>query len=66
MKMRYSIERKDIIYVKRYGILSFAKNMGKSLSKAKKSLMVLKKLQQIQQILPQKEQFKKLQRQLEI
>ena len=48
MKMRYSIERKDIIYVKRYGILSFAKNMGKTLSKAKKSLMVLKKLQQIQ------------------
>ena len=48
MKMRYSIERKDIIYVKRYGILSFAKNMGKSLSKANKSLMVLKKLQQIQ------------------
>ena len=30
--MRYSIEPKDRIYVKRYGFLSFAKNMGKSLS----------------------------------
>ena len=31
-KMRYSIEPRDIIYVKGYGVLSFAKNMGKSLS----------------------------------
>ena len=30
--MRYSIEPKDRIYVKGYGFLSFAKNMGKSLS----------------------------------
>ena len=30
--MTYSIEPKDRIYVKRYGFLSFAKNMGKSLS----------------------------------
>ena len=30
--MRYSIEPRDRIYVKRYGFLSFAKNMGKSLS----------------------------------
>ena len=30
--MRYSIEPRDIIYVKGYGFLSFAKNMGKSLS----------------------------------
>ena len=30
--MRYSIERRDRIYVKGYGFLSFAKNMGKSLS----------------------------------
>ena len=29
--MRYSIEPRDI-YVKRYGFLSFTKNMGKSLS----------------------------------
>ena len=30
--MRYSIEQRDRIYVKGYGFLSFAKNMGKSLS----------------------------------
>ena len=30
--MRYSIAPKDRIYVKGYGFLSFAKNMGKSLS----------------------------------
>ena len=32
MKMRYSIEPRDRIYVKRYGFLSFAKNIGKNLS----------------------------------
>ena len=32
IKMRYSIEPKDRIYVKGYGFLSFAKNIGKSLS----------------------------------
>ena len=31
IKMRYSIESRDRIYVKGYGFLSFAKNMGKSL-----------------------------------
>ena len=30
--MRYSIEPKDRIYVKEYGFLSFAKNMGTQLS----------------------------------
>ena len=30
--MRYSIESRDRIYVKGYGFLSFAKNMGKGLS----------------------------------
>ena len=30
--MRYSIKQRDRIYVKGYGFLSFAKNMGKSLS----------------------------------
>ena len=30
--MRYSIEPRDWIYVKGYGFLSFAKNIGKSLS----------------------------------
>ena len=28
--MRYSIELRDRIYVKGYGFLSFAKNMGKN------------------------------------
>ena len=32
IKMRYSIEPRDRIYVKGYGLLSFAKNMDKSLS----------------------------------
>ena len=32
IKMRYSIEPRDRIYAKGYGFLSFAKNMGKSLS----------------------------------
>ena len=30
--MRYSIEPRDRIYVKVYGFLSFAKNIGKNLS----------------------------------
>ena len=32
IKMRYPIEPRDRIYAKWYGFLSFAKNMGKSLS----------------------------------
>ena len=32
IKIRYSIEPRDGIYVKGYGFFSFAKNMGKSLS----------------------------------
>ena len=32
IKMRYSIEPRGRIYVKEYGFLSFAKNMGKNLS----------------------------------
>ena len=32
IKMRYSIEPRDRIYVKGYGFLSFAKNIGKSVS----------------------------------
>ena len=31
-KMRYSIEPRDRIYLKGYGFLSFAKNIGKNLS----------------------------------
>ena len=32
MKLRYSIEPRDRIYVKGYGFLFFGKNTGKSLS----------------------------------
>ena len=32
IKMRYSIVPRDRIYVKGYGFLSFAKNIGKNLS----------------------------------
>ena len=32
IKMRYSVEPRDRIYLKGYGFLSFAKNMSKSLS----------------------------------
>ena len=32
IKMRYSIEPRDRIYVKGYGFLSFVKNIGKSLN----------------------------------
>ena len=44
--MRYSIEPRDRIYVKGYGFLSFAKNMGKSLSNkyGQNFLIVLKKV----------------------
>ena len=32
IKIRYSIEPKDRVYVKGYGLLSFAKNIGKNFS----------------------------------
>ena len=38
MKIRYSIEPRDRIYVKEYGFLSFAKNMGRHANKVAKSL----------------------------
>ena len=67
IKIRYSIEPRDRIYVKGYEFLSFAKNIGKNLSNkcgqklidsAKKyTTDAIKKLQ--------KGQFKKLQKQLE-
>ena len=41
--MRYSIEPRERIYVKGYGFLSFAKNMGKSLT-----INTVKNLQQMQ------------------
>ena len=48
IKMRYSIEPR--IYVRGYGFLSFAKNMGKSLSNkyGQKLLDSYKNLQQMQ------------------
>ena len=38
MKMRYSIEPRERRYVKGYGFLSFAKNMGKHATKVAKNL----------------------------
>ena len=50
IKMRYSIEPRDRIYVKGYGVLSFAKNMGKSLGNkyGYKLIDSTKNLQQMQ------------------
>ena len=47
--MRYSIEPRDRIYVKRHAFLSFAKNIGKSLSNThgQKLLDNAKNLQQM-------------------
>ena len=73
--MRYSIEPSDRIYVKDYGFLSFVKNIGKNATKVAKSMSnkysqklldSAKNLQMMQQKLLQKEQFKKLQKQLMI
>ena len=64
--MTYSIEPRDRIYVKGYGFLSFAKNMGKDLSNkySQKLLDSAKKPTTMQQKLLQKQQFKKQQKQL--
>ena len=45
IKIRYSIEPKDRIYVKAYGFLSFAKNIGKNISNKYRC----NKMQQMQQ-----------------
>ena len=68
IKMRYSIEPRDRIYVKGYGFLSFAKNMGKNLSNkySQKLLYSAKKSTTHVIKLLQKEQFKKQQKQPEI
>ena len=68
IKIRYSIKLRDRIHVKGYEVLSFAKNMGKSLSinMVKNLLIGLKNLQQMQQKQHRKEQFKKQQKQLVI
>ena len=39
IKMRYSIKPKDRIYVKGYGFLSFAKNIGKYSNKYSQKLL---------------------------
>ena len=38
IKMRYSIEPRDRIYIKGYGFLSFAKNMSTHATKVVKNL----------------------------
>ena len=62
--MRYSIEPKNRIYVKWYGFLSFAKNMSNKYSQ--KILTLIKSLKQMQLKLPEREQFKKQQKQMVI
>ena len=67
--MMYSIEPKDRTYVKGYGFLPFAKNMGTQLSSKydQKLLDSAKKINsRSNKKLPQKEQSKKQQRQLVI
>ena len=66
--MRYSIEPRDRIYVKGYGFLSFAKNMGKNLSNkyGQKIFDTAKKSTTDAIKLLLKEQFRKLQKQLVI
>ena len=65
--MRYSLEPKDRIYVKGYGFLSFAKNIGTNLSsKYGKKLDSAKKSTTDAIKLLQKEQSKKQQEQLVI
>ena len=64
--MRYSIEPRDRMYVKGYGFLSFAKNIGKSLSsKYSQTLLDSAKKSTTDAIKRGiKGQFKKLQKQL--
>ena len=66
--MRYSIDRRDRRYVKGYGFLSFTKNIGKNISNkySKKLFDSAKKSATDVRKLLQQEQFKKLQKQLEI
>ena len=68
IKMRYSIEPRDRIYVKRYGFLSFAKNMDKILSNkyGQKLLYSAKKSTKDAIKTASKKQLKKQQKQLVI
>ena len=74
-KMRYSIEPGERRYVKGYGFLSFARNLGTHSIKVAKNLNnkygqkladFAKNLQQMHLKLLAKEQFKKQLKQLEI
>ena len=56
--MRYSNESRDRIYVKDYGFLTFAKNIGKSVS-GKYEQTAQKRQQGMYSKLPQKGQSKK-------
>ena len=69
---RYSVQRRDQIFVKGYGFLSFAENMSKNIGKnIRKSLsdkysflIMPNNLLQMHLKLLQKDQFKKQQKQL--
>ena len=65
IKMRWSIEPRDGIYVKEYRFLSFAKNMGKNLTNkySQKLFDTAKKSTTDAIKLLQKELFKKQQKQ---
>ena len=63
--MRYSVQPRDRIFVKGYGFLSFAKNMGKNIGNnisknlSENFLIIPKNPLQMHLKLCQKEQFKK-------
>ena len=74
---RYSVQPRDRIFVKCYGLLSFtrnmSRNMGKNISKnlntvntIRNFLIMINNLLQMQLKLCQKERFKKQQKQLVI
>ena len=70
--MRYSVQPRDRIFVKRYEFLFFAKNMGKNTDKSlavnigKNFLIMLNNLSQMHLKLLQKKKFKKQQKKLVI
>ena len=68
IKMRYSTEPRDRIYVKGHGFLSFAKNIGKNLSnKSSQKLIDTAKKSTTDAIkTASKKQYKKLQKLLVI
>ena len=71
---KYSVQPRDQIFVKDYGFLSFAKNMGKNIginisktlvaNVARNFLIMLNNLQQMRLKLLRKKHFKKHQKQL--